>query len=48
MQLVYPKNPTFETVMSCFTVSWTLNMLFNAIFVAIISYRYSKGKYKKI
>ncbi|MBE6601923.1 MAG: MATE family efflux transporter [Ruminococcaceae bacterium] len=48
MQLIYPKFDTFDAVMACFTVSWTLNAIFNAIFVAIISYRYSKGKYKKI
>ncbi|MBQ9807135.1 MAG: MATE family efflux transporter [Clostridia bacterium] len=48
MQMIFPKKPTFEMVMLCFVVSWTLNMIFNAIFVAIISHRYSKGLYKKI
>ncbi len=48
MQVIFPKNPSFGMVMLCFTVSWSLNMIFNAIFVAIISHRYSKGIYKKI
>jgi len=48
MQLIYPSYPFFETVMACFTVSWTLNAIFNAIFVAILNRRYSKGLYKKI
>lgn len=48
MQVIYPKNPSFDMVMLCFTVSWTLNMIFNAIFVGIFTKRYSKGIYKKI
>lgn len=49
MQVVYPRNPIFDTVMACFTVSWILNMLFNAVFVAILNRRYDKkGLYKKI
>lgn len=48
MQVIFPKNPIFDMVMLCFVVSWTLNLIFNAIFVAIISHRYSKGLYKKI
>jgi len=48
MQLIYPKYPTFDNVMACFVVSWTLNMLFNAVFVTIFYRRYNKGIYKKI
>lgn len=48
MQLIYPQHKTFDTIMLCFAVSWALNMVFNAIFVAIFNYRYSKGLYKKI
>ncbi len=48
MQLIYPQNPTFEMIMSCFTVSWCLNLLFNVAVVSIVNRRYSKGIYKKI
>jgi Na+-driven multidrug efflux pump len=48
MQLIYPHNQTFSMVMSCFTVSWLLILSFNSVAVAILTYRYSKGKYKKI
>lgn len=49
MQLVYPLDPQFNTIMLCFTVSWTLNMIFYAIFFTPIYIRYSKkGICKKI
>ena len=49
MQVIYPKNETFEMVMLCYTVSWILNMLFYATFFTIIYYRYvKKGICKKI
>ncbi len=48
MQGIYPKNPTFQMIMMCFTVSWALNMLFNIAVVAIVTQRYRKGKYKRI
>lgn len=49
MQLVYPKNPTFDTIMLCFTVSWILNMLLCAVFFAFVYWRYTrKGICKKI
>jgi Na+-driven multidrug efflux pump len=48
MQVIYPKYPVFDSVMACFVVSWTLNMIFNAVFVAIFYRRYNKGIYKKI
>lgn len=49
MQLVYPSNARFDTVMLCFPVSWILNMTFYAIFFAVVYWRYSKkGICKKI
>lgn len=48
MQWIYPYNPTFEMIMACFTVSWTLNMLFYAVIVAVLNRRYNRGVYKKI
>ncbi len=48
MQGIYPNNPTFAMVMMCFTVSWTLNMLFNIAIVTIVTMRYKKGKYMRI
>ena len=49
MQLIYPQNPTFNMIMSCFTVSWTLNMIFYAVVFTFIFRRYiKKGLCKKI
>lgn len=49
MKLVYPLFPAFSTIMFCFTVSWTLNLLLYAIFFAIVYIRYTKkGICKKI
>lgn len=48
MQGLYPQNPTFPMIMLCFTVSWTLIMIFNTVSVIILTHRYQKGAYKKI
>ncbi len=49
MQFVYPYSPTFENLMLCFTVSWTLNMLLYSVFFAFVYIRYTKnGICKKI
>lgn len=48
MNFIYPLNPTFETLMLCYIVSWFLIAVFNAIAITIISKRYNKGLYKKI
>ena len=48
MQGLYPQNPTFPMIMACFTVSWTLIMLFNSVSTIILTRRYRKGGYKKI
>jgi Na+-driven multidrug efflux pump len=48
MQWIYPMNPTWETLMLCFTVSWILVAVFNSIMTIIVSVRYRHGKYKKI
>lgn len=42
MQFVYPLKPTFDNIMLCFTVSWTLNMLLYIVFFAFIFTRYVK------
>ena len=49
MQFIYPQNPTFAMIECCFTVSWSLNMLFYGIFFCFVFYRYvKKGICKKI
>lgn len=49
MQFVYPQSSTFDTLMSCFTVSWVLNLTFYIVAFAFIFTRYiKKGICKKI
>ena len=48
MLTVYPKHQTFEWLMVCFTVSWSLMLLCNMIMFSVIYKRYQKGKYKKL
>jgi Na+-driven multidrug efflux pump len=49
MQFVYPRYQTFTNLMSCFLVSWLLNMTFYAIFFTFVYLRYTKkGICKKI
>jgi Na+-driven multidrug efflux pump len=49
MKFAYPLNPTFSTIMLCFTVSWVLNMIFYIAFFAAVYLRYTrKGICKKI
>ncbi|MBR5322890.1 MAG: MATE family efflux transporter [Clostridia bacterium] len=42
MQFIYPINPKFSTIMLCYTVAWTLNLLFYMLFVSIVYRRYVK------
>ena len=42
MTAIYPRMPDFSTIMLCFPVSWVLNMLFYAIFFAVVYLRYTK------
>ncbi|MBE6713445.1 MAG: MATE family efflux transporter [Ruminococcaceae bacterium] len=42
MKFVYPLKKTFDNIMLCFTVSWTLNMLLYIVFFAFIFTRYVK------
>lgn len=49
MQTVFQHSPTYDIVMACFTVSWSLNLLLYAIFFAFVYRRYiKKGICKKI
>jgi putative MATE family efflux protein len=49
MLLVYPKFPTFNTIMLCYLVSWVLNMILYATFFTAVYRRYTKkGICKKI
>ena len=49
MLLVYPKFPTFHTIMLCYLVSWILNMILYATFFTVVYRRYTKkGICKKI
>ncbi|MBQ3074951.1 MAG: MATE family efflux transporter [Clostridia bacterium] len=49
MQFIYPLNPSFDNIMLCFTVSWSLNMLLYIVFFAFIFARYvKKGICKRI
>lgn len=42
MQFIYPLNQSFDNIMLCFTVSWSLNMLLYAVLFAFIFTRYVK------
>lgn len=42
MQFVYPIVPRFATVMQCYTVAWTLNLVFYILFTSIVYRRYVK------
>jgi len=49
MQFVYPLSQKFSTIMLCYTVAWTLNLLFYIVFTSIVFTRYiKKGICKKI
>ena len=48
MQIIYPLYPTFDMIMICFIVSWTLNMLCYGVLILFITHRYKRGIYKKI
>ena len=49
MQFIYPLNRSFDNIMLCFTVSWTLNMVLYIVFFAFIFTRYvKKGICKRI
>jgi Na+-driven multidrug efflux pump len=42
MKFIYPLKQTFDNIMLCFTVSWSLNMLLYIVFFAFIFTRYIK------
>lgn len=49
MQVLYPKYPTFDMIMLCFTVSWATNLIFYLSCFSVIYWRYvKKGICKKI
>ena len=48
MQVFYPMHPTFAMIIACFTVSWSLILVFNSVAVTIFNHRYHKGIYKRI
>lgn len=48
MQLVYPRVETFDCVMLCFTVSWTLSMILRVLFFLWVWRRYKKGKLRAL
>lgn len=48
MVFIYPYFGTFDMLMACFLVSWTLVLLVNIVTFLIVYNRYRKGKYKKI
>lgn len=48
MWFIYPLNPTFNMIMLCFPISWSLNLLFFTVAVFIIGRRYQRGIYRKI
>lgn len=49
MNFIYPEffPRSFFHLMICFSISWGLNLLFNAIGVSVYYRRFLKGKYKK-
>ena len=49
MSAIYPMHSEYRTIMLCYTVLWILNLIFNAIFTAVVYTRYVKtGTCKKI
>lgn len=49
MQFIYPLNPEYSTIMSCYTAAWILNLIFYIIFTAFVFRKYVKyGICKKI
>jgi len=49
MQFIYPLSPKFSTIMLCYTVAWTLNLLFYIIATVFVYRRYvKKGICKRI
>ncbi len=49
MNFIYPRYQSFDNIMLCYTVSWSLNMMLYAIFFAFIFIRYiKKGICKRI
>ncbi len=42
MQLVYPHSQKFSTIMLCYTVAWTLNLIFYMLFTSIVYRKYVK------
>lgn len=49
MQFIYPLNPQYRMIMLCYTVAWTLNLIFYIIFLFGIYRRYVKtGVCRKI
>ncbi len=48
MRWIYPLFNSFEALMFCYTVSWTLMLLTYTIFATIIYQRYKKGKYRRL
>lgn len=49
MQFVYPLSEKYTTIMLCYTVAWTLNLMFYTLFTCIVYRRYvKKGICKEI
>ena len=48
MALIYPHYQTFDNLMLCFLVSWTITLFVNSIILAVVSARYKKGIFKKL
>ena len=48
MELVYPHYQTFDNLMFCFLVSWTVTLLVNTVILTFVSSRYKRGIYKRI
>ena len=48
MAVVYPAHTSYANLITCFGVSWVLTFVCNLVIFAVIYYRYSKGKYKRI
>lgn len=47
MQLIYPRNPTFDNIMLCFTIAWLISLAALGTMTAIVYVRYNRGKMKK-
>jgi len=48
MKLIYPIYTSYASLITCFSVSWVLTFICNAVIFTVVYLRYRHGKYKRI